>query len=170
MEDADVSSIVPMLLKVIEWGLVPLVLVILWFYAFFLLPEEGPTAEAKTAARHARWAALVIFVLFVISRKGAPDTLTLNIPNYDFHWLLTLSGMVLGFFASLIISFLRYLRVISLVVLVLVASMSIALYSYFFVLDARVGILFLALGFALGTLLDKAFGRLRPHIEDKEEA
>lgn len=45
--------------------------------------------------------------------------------------------------------------------LTLVASMSVAFYSYFFVQETRVSILFLALGFALGSLLDRAFtGRL----------
>ena len=168
MQEAELSSVVPMLLKVIEWGLVPLVLFILWVYAFFLLPAEGPTAEAKAAARHARWAGLVIFVLFVISRKERKDILTLYIPSYAFNWWLTFLGTALGFFASLLIELLRYSRIISFVVLVLVASMSIALYSYFFILGARVEILFLALGFALGTLLDKAFGRLRPRVDNTE--
>jgi hypothetical protein len=80
MPEAEFSLTGPTLLRAIERFLVPFVLAILWVYAFFVLP--GKAAKAKIAARYASLAGLIIFVLFVISRKGKSDVLTLGIPTY----------------------------------------------------------------------------------------
>ncbi len=165
---AEFNQIVPLILKAIEWVLVPFVLVALWGYGFYSLPTNAGSHEAKAACRYARWAGLILFVLFVVSRKGRGDTLSLKIPEYDFNWWLTILGTVFGFFFSWFIEKVKHIRAVAFVVLVLVASMSISFYCYLFVQDTRVWILFLALGFALGTLLDKAFSAHLP-LHSREE-
>lgn len=123
----------------------------------FILPGEPDNDGAKRAARAARWAGAVILVLFVVSRKHRGDALSLEIPSYDFSWALLIAGTAMGFFLSWLVSKLQEPRVFGGFVLGVVAGSSIALYSYFFVQPARGAIIFLALGFALGTLLDRTF-------------
>ena len=103
MAGVEFSPIGPTLLRAIEWFLVPIVLAVLWIYAFFFLPGKARANEAKTAARYASLAGLIIFVLFIISRKGKSDILTLEIPTYTFNWWLTGLGALVGFFFSWII-------------------------------------------------------------------
>jgi hypothetical protein len=137
--------------KFIEWILVPAVLLVLWYYGFFLLPK------ARSAARYAGWAGLIIFVLFVVSRKGRGDTLTFRVPEYDFNWWLTAVGTFVGFVLRWLIDKPMRPLEIAVMALVLVSSSSISIYSYLFIQETRPAILFVALGCALGILLEKAF-------------
>lgn len=157
MQEATNPQAFELILRSIEWALVPLVLVLLLGYGFFILPEEPEDNAATRAARAARWAGCIILVLFVVSRKDRGDSLSLTIPSYDFSWTFSLGGAIGGFLLSWLVSKLREPRVFGVFVLGLVAGSSIALYSYFFIQPARSPIIFLALGFALGTLLDRTF-------------
>lgn len=47
---------------VVEWVLVPFILVLLWGYGFASLPEWAATKPAKKAAHSAHWAGLVLFL------------------------------------------------------------------------------------------------------------
>lgn len=161
------------LAKVIEWALVPLVLILLWAYGFFQLPDEAVPERATKGARAARWAGLILFVLFVLWRQGHGDTFLSKMPDYRFDLsaiVMTVLGAVGGFGFSRFVSRLKGTKAFPFVVLVLVALMSVALYTYFFIWESRGTILFLALGFALGTLLDRAFSALRPEPAGDEKA
>ncbi len=161
------------LANVIEWALVPLVLVLLWAYGFFQLPGEAVPARATQGARAARWAGLILFVLFVLWRQGHGDTFLSKMPDYRFDLtaiVVTLLGAFAGFGFSRFVSRLKGTKAFPFVVLVHVALMSVALYTYFFIWASRGTILFLALGFALGTLLDRAFSALRPDPAGDEKA
>jgi len=158
MEQNTALSAFSALLRAIEWGLVPIVLAFIFAYGFFKLPSETSDDATKSAARAAKWAGMLILVLFVVSRKSRGDTLNLSIPAYDFSWTYSSIGIVGGFFLSWLVSKLRGSRVLAAFILALVAGSAVALYSYFFIPPARSPIIFLALGFALGSLLEKAFG------------
>lgn len=161
------------LANVIEWALVPLVLVLLWVYGFFQLPGEAVPERATQGARAARWAGLILFVLFVLWRQGHGDTFLGKMPDYRFDLsaiVMTALGALAGFSFSRFVSRLKGTKAFPFVVLVLVALMSVALYTYFFIWESRGTILFLALGFALGTLLDRAFSALRPDPAGDEKA
>lgn len=160
------------LAKVIEWALVPLVLILLWAYGFFQLPNEAVPQQATRGARAARWAGLILFVLFVLWRQGQGDHFSGKMPEYRFDLseiAMTLFGAAAGFLFSRFVSRLKGTKAFPFVVLVLVALMSVALYTYFFIWESRGTILFLALGFALGTLLDRAFSALRPDVAADEK-
>lgn len=160
------------LAKVVEWALVPLVLLLLWGYGFFQLPDEAAAPAAKKAARAARWAALILFVLFVLWRRGRGDVFIGTMPKYRFNLpLVTVAvlGTSAGVGFSRFVDKLKGTKAFPFVVLVLVALMSVALYTYFFVWSSRAVILFLALGFSLGTLLDRAFSALRPESSHKSD-
>ncbi|HXU31723.1 MAG TPA: hypothetical protein VN851_14205 [Thermoanaerobaculia bacterium] len=161
------------LAKVIEWVLVPLVLVLLWTYGFFQLPDEAVPPQATKGARAARWAGLILFVLFVLWRQDHGDTFLSKMPDYHFDLtaiVVTALGALAGFGFSRFVARLKGTKAFPFVVLVLVALMSVALYTYFFIWESRGTILFLALGFALGTLLDRAFSVLRPEPAGDEQA
>jgi hypothetical protein len=161
------------LAKVIEWALVPVVLILLWGFGFFQLPNEAVPPTGTRAARAARWAGLILFVLFVLWRQDRGDTFLGKMPDHSFDLtalVVTLVGAVAGFGFSRFVAMLKGTKAFPFVVLVLVALMSIALYAYFFIWASRATILFLALGFAFGTLLDRAFSALRPEAADGEPA
>ena len=157
MNGLKLSEIVPTIFKFIEWILVPAVLLVLWYYGFFLLPMKAEPGKARSAARYAGWAGLIIFVLFVVSRKGRGDTLTFRVPEYDFNWWLTAVGTFVGFVLRWLIDKPMRPLELAVMVLVLVSSSSISIYSYLFIQETRPAILFVALGCALGILLEKAF-------------
>lgn len=124
------------------------------------------------AARAARWAGLILFVLFILWRQGHGDTFHSRMPDYRFDLtaiVVTALGALTGFGFSRFVAMLKGTKAFPFVVLVLVALMSIALYTYFFIWASRATILFLALGFALGTLLDRAFSVLRPGVAEVEK-
>lgn len=147
------------ILAMIEWVLVPLILFLLFGYGFQILPNQVKSEQLRKGARAARWAGLLLLVLFVISRKGQHDALVLTFPTYRFNFPLTVVGIPVGFCFSWLIERVKRNRLLSLVVLVLVSAMAITFYSYFFIYVTRILILFLVLGFAFGFLIDKSFSR-----------
>ena len=166
----DIGSV---LAKVIEWILVPLVLLLLFGYGFAHLPEEPTNPAAKKAARSARWAGLILFVLFVLWRQGRGDVFFGEMPHYRLELgflIITALAAAAGFWFSRFVDWLRGAKAFPFVVLVLVALMSIAIYAYLFIWAMRVLILFLSLGFSMGTLLNRAFATLRPEAADGQKA
>ena len=160
------------LAKVIEWVLVPLVLLLLFGYGFAQLPDEPASSAAKKAAHSARWAGLILFVLFVLWRQGRGDIFLDTMPNYRLELgflAITALAAAAGFGFSRFVDWLKGTRAFPFVVLVLVALMSIAIYTYFFIWVSRSLIPFLALGFALGTLLNRAFAALRSETPDDQK-
>lgn len=152
------------LTSVIEWAVVPLILLLLFGYGFAQLPEQPATEGAKKAARAARWVGLILFVLFVLWRQGRGDTFIGIMPDYRLELgflVVTALSAVAGFGFSRFVDWLKGTNGFPFVVLVLVALMSIAVYTYFFIWASRALILFLALGFAMGTLLNRSFATLR---------
>lgn len=167
---ADIASV---LAGVIEWAVVPLVLLLLFGYGFAQLPEQPAGEGAKKAARSARWAGLILFVLFVLWRRGRGDTFLDTMPDYRFDLgflVVTALAAAAGFWFSRFVDWLKGTKAFSFAVIVLVALMSIVMYTYFFIWASRVSILFLALGFAMGTLLNRAFDTLRSEASDDQKA
>jgi hypothetical protein len=166
----DIGSV---LTKVIESFLVPIVLLLLFGYGFVHLPEEPTSSAAKKAAHSARWAGLILFVLFVLWRRGQGDVYLVEMPEYRLELgflIVTALAAAAGFVFSRFVDWLKGTKAFPLGVLVLVALMSIAIYTYFFIWASRVVILFLALGFAMGTLLNRAFVSLRSETPDDQKA
>jgi hypothetical protein len=141
------------LTTVIEWVLVPLILLLLFGHGFAHLPEEPTSSVAKKAARAARWAGLILFVLFVLWRQGQGDVFLVEMPNFRFELgflAVTVVAAAAGFWFSRFVDWLKGTQAFPFGVLALVALMSIAIYTYFFIWASRALILFLALGFAMG--------------------
>lgn len=161
------------LAKIIEWALVPLILLLLFGYAFATLPEEPGAATAKKAARSARWAGLIFFLLFVLWRQGRGDNFLDTMPSYRFDLrllMITTIAAVAGFGSTWAVDRLKGTWAFPFAVMALVPLMLMAIYTYFFISDLRTLILFLALGFALGTLFRRAFGALRSESPDNQKA
>jgi len=164
--------------SVIEWALVPMILLVFWVYSFFVLPGK---AEAKTgqkkdgqtaqkSARAGRWAGLVLFVLFVLWRSGYADGFQTTTPVSTLgSWFmpLVLAGAVVGFFFSWGIAKLKDTWAFPLLVLMLVGLLSIAPYGYGLILSQRGWMVLPVLGLTLGRGLRRAFW---PTIASKKSA
>jgi len=161
------------LASVIEWAIVPLILLLLFGYGFTQLPEEPASEGAKKAARSARWVGLILFFLFVLWRQGRGDVFFGTMPDFRLELgflMVTALAAMAGFCFSRFVDWLKGTGAFPFVVLVLVALMSVAMYTYLFIWARRVVILFLALGFAMGTLLNRAFATLQSEAPDDQKA
>ncbi len=151
-----------------EWVLVPLILLILFWYGFFSLPDEPSTPQEKKAAAAARWVGLILFVLFVLWRRGRGDHFSETMPAYGLHFIhlvLTAAAATGGYWFSRGINVAKGTKAFPAVVLLLSALTSIASYTYFFIWESRAPILFLVLGFGAGILLDRAFSSRNPVVK-----
>jgi len=171
--------------SVIEWGLIPLILLVFWVYGFFVLPgkaeaKKGQKTDKKTdrkkdeqtaqkSARAGRWAGLVLFVLFVLWRSGQGDSFQTTPVSTLGSWFipLVLTGAVVGFFFSWAVAKLKDTWAFPLLVLVLVGLLSIAPYAYGLILSQRGWMVLPVLGLTLGRGLRRAFW---PTIASKKSA
>ena len=141
----------------VEWAIVPLILLVLFVFSLFGVPGPKPDPIAKASASAGAWAGLIVLVLFVISQKDRGLAFSFELPSYGFAFWPTFLATVGGFGFSRFLDLVRRTRVVGVFVLVLVASTSIALFSYVFIRDVRQQLVFVALGWALGVLLHEMF-------------
>ena len=155
------------LMAAIEWGVVPLILFSLLMFGLFRVSGPKPDPAVKASATAGAWAGLVVFVLFIVSQKNNGLAFSFQLPAYGFRFWPTILSAATGFGGSWLLDAIRRYRVVGAFVLVLVASTSIALFSYVFVSDVRPHLVFLALGGALGVLLHQM---LYPHVQVRDAA
>lgn len=150
-------SLYSIIMSAIQWVLVPLIMLALWFYAISIL-SRSPEGDRKTSARAGFWAGMVLCAVFIVSQlQGVRE------PTFSLGPVVTLSlvaigfGLGLGFVFLLIVRFIAPTPVVGLLTLILASASSITLYSYFLIPELRRSVASLALGFALGALLHLVF-------------
>ena len=151
------TDILPAVFRTIEWAIAPVALFALFIYGFFCISRVANAPLPKDSAVYGRWAGLVIFVVFLLTRKHRIDVFSFALPSYDFDFLKILCGVVVGFVFSWMFDYLRRFRVLGVLTMLLVSATSIALYAYFFVESFRGPLIFISIGLAFGTLLHRVF-------------
>ena len=150
-------EIASVILFFIEWILVPIIL--LWFvlHGFMFEQDKSLNEESIRAAKAGGRAGLLIFVLFVISQKSKPWSISFSNPEAEFSIVFTIIGITLGFCLQHFIKTWRNVFIaVGSFALIHVACGSIALFSYVFLLgsNGKNEIAFLSLGTALGGYLN----------------
>lgn len=146
---------------IVIWGVVPLIMVVLFFYACSLIESDNNVAKGAGVA--ALLIGILIFVVFLIGRASAvvfqvPTFDLNNLPGLDFSsWLFLIIGLVVGFFLLWVVEKNLKTRWIALIILVLSAVSLISLFEYLFDPATRYTIFFLMLGIAIGMLARRAF-------------
>jgi hypothetical protein len=96
-------------------------------------------------------------VIFVISQKGRQLNPSFSIPTYGLKIIPLLFGVAGGFLFSRIINILLKTRLVGIVAMFLVSGSLITMYTYIFLSFYRPTLVFVALGIALGSLLETLF-------------
>lgn len=145
------------IMAVIEWAVVPLVLAGILLYTIIFIPDDQAIPRVKTSAQAGKWAGLIVFVIYVISRRSQTMAFSLQPADYDFVFWPTAAAVAAGFAVSAVFDLIRSTRFLGLLVLALVSATSISLYSYLFIRLVRNSLVFVLLGFVLGVLLYEVF-------------
>ncbi|HCU93249.1 MAG TPA: hypothetical protein DHU96_11155 [Actinobacteria bacterium] len=100
-------------------------------------------------------AGLVAFAVYVVSSFTKFQAPALNVTSLpSFHWVPTIIGAVMGFAMLRVLQYLKLnAGLLGLFILVLIASSSIAAFSYFFASPLRDFAIYFALSTAVGMLL-----------------
>lgn len=141
----------------IEWLIVPLILVLIFIYAFFIIPNEINDKLIKNSTIAGRYAGLIVLVMFIVSQKNKRMVFQFYIPEYNFAFWTTFLSVCTGFVFSWFFDYIKGSRVLGIFVLALVAITSITFYSYLFINDVRSTIIFTALGIGFGVLVHRVF-------------
>jgi hypothetical protein len=145
-----------LVISVVQWVVVPLVLLALWLYSIRLV-GGAPDGSRRVSATAGFWAGMLVCAIFVVLRL--PDLRTpANIRDLV---SLTLTGIAvgaaLGFLFLLIVRFVIRTPVVGVLTLLLCGASSIALVSYMLLPEMRDVMASSALGFGLGALLHLVF-------------
>jgi hypothetical protein len=138
----------------IEWGLVPIILAIIFLYGLTLSPVDS---SYKSSTRAGKLSGLILFVIFVITQQGKYLKPSFLIPKYGLKPIPLLLGVAGGFFFSKMINILLKTRLVGIVAMFLVSGSLITMYTYVFLSFSRPTLVFVALGIALGSLLETLF-------------
>jgi hypothetical protein len=142
------------IMAAIEWGLVPIILVILFSYGVLIPPRDSTLTTSVIAGK---LAGFIIFVLYVVSYKEHPIAFPFKLPTYGVDLLALVVGLTAGFICSRIANILLRTRVAGLVAMFLVSVSLITLYTHVLFSLFRPSIVFITLGGTLGVLLDILF-------------
>jgi hypothetical protein len=135
-----------------EWVLVPAVLIGVLGFGIDLAPNDKTLRSSTTAGKVAGF---ILFVLFVVSQKGHTSVPSLAMPAYDIESIpLVVSASTL-FFLSWTLNRILGTRLAGVLALLLISSSLITIYAYIFMPNYRAITIFVALGGALGVLLEK---------------
>ncbi len=135
----------------IEWALVPMILFGFFIYGMLLTPSDR---SLRTSAAAGKLTGLILFVLFVLTRKARPLPSSFSLPNYDVQRWPFLVSMALLFVLFGVVDRLLRTRVVSIVAMLLVFGSLITAYVYIFIPSYRPTIIYIVLGSLLGALLE----------------
>jgi len=156
---------------VIQWLVVPAIIVSLFVISIIIAKNSSDqvtrnkynradktktknSEEISVSAWSGFWAGLVIFVIYVVSQLDALQNPTLNFSVLpSFQPIPTLLGLLSGFAISFVARILISSRFSGILTLILSASSTSSLFSYFFIQSLRFVAVYISLGFALGVLL-----------------
>ncbi|MFZ2960285.1 MAG: hypothetical protein WA705_25665 [Candidatus Ozemobacteraceae bacterium] len=156
-------------MSIIEWWIVPFIQFSFLVYVLFVSPEEEAPPLVKASARSGKWAGLTVLALFIVSRKGLPDSISFTIPEYSFDYVSTIVATLVGCFLFLSFSKFRSMRFLGVLSFFLTTAISITIYSYFFIATLRSTIVFWSLGLTLGILLNRMLFPELPPAEVAEK-
>jgi hypothetical protein len=140
------------MLKFIDAVAAPLALVALLVLVWLYFPRQATEARARQSAVLGRWLGVVLFVLFVLTRSGSFDAISPSgrAPSILPQWLVI--GLVFGLALPKLTEIALRIRTLGLMTAPLVASLMVAIYSYYFISGVRGALLYLVLGLGAGAL------------------
>lgn len=134
------------------WIFVPGVHMALFAFGLVIIARAA-MPEHKASSRAGLWGGLVAFVVYVITSVSKIKNITFTVKILPaFEFVPAAIGALVGFLFLLAARYLLPTRLVGLIVLMLSAASTIALYSYLLMVSMRPDILFLSLGFAFGAL------------------
>jgi hypothetical protein len=143
----------PLIATVVQWVILPSIMVAIFAFAW-VIARTAKYPELTVSAWAGFFAGLITFVIYVVSQLAQindPDFRVATLPGL---LLLPLtSGLTAGFTFLWLIRFALPTRLVGILTLMLSASSSAALFSYLFLSELRVSVLYWTLGSALGILL-----------------
>ncbi len=143
--------------NLVLWMIIPFILFALFIFSW-VIAKKAKTSELKVSSRAGLWAGLIIFVIYLLSNLNR-----VHEPNFSFQSLPGLLimpmslGFIIGFSFLWLVRSMTPTRLVGIITLLLSAISTSALFTYFFIIDLRIWILYLTLGSALGILLHIVF-------------
>jgi hypothetical protein len=137
----------------VQWVILPLIMFAIFAFAW-IIASSARTAELKVSSWAGFWAGLLTFVVYVVSHLREirePDLHVSALPGLDL-WSLVL-GFGGGFVFLVLVRHAVPTRLVGLLTLMLAASSTTAVYTYVFIENLHVSVLYWTLGTALGILL-----------------
>lgn len=137
----------------VQWVIVPCIMLALFVFAK-VIASSVREQQLKVSAKAGLWAGLLVFVIYVVSQLNE-----IHSPYFDFFRLPgfltfpTVFGFAIGFAFLWLVKIALPTRLIGLMTLLLSAASASALFSYVFINNLRVVVLYWTLGTALGILL-----------------
>lgn len=141
------------IITLLLWLIVPIILIATVLFSVRIV-RRVREPEAKLSARAGFWAGIILFVIFIVSQLrdvGEPRFDFSTIPDLDL--VPVLGGGVIGFVLLWLLRALVPTRWVGVVTLLLTAVSAGALYSFIFIDDFRIAVLYASLGGVLGILV-----------------
>ncbi len=137
----------------VQWVVIPLIMFAIFAFCSIIV-ATARTPEAKVSSWAGFFAGLLIFVVYVVSQLGQirePDFRTAALPGM--LWYPLCCGLVAGFVFLGFVQAAVPTRLVGLITLTLAASSTSAIFTYTFIDQLRLSVLYWTLGATLGTLL-----------------
>lgn len=135
----------------IHWVVVPLIIIALFVTGLRL---KSPERKYRTSTSAGKLAGFVVFVLIVLLFGTRDVVFSFRTPPMDFQPLPFAAAIVVAFAGAKAMEYLAKLPIVGFCAMALVASSLSSLYFYLLTPDNRPLVLFLALGIALGVLIE----------------
>lgn len=138
----------------VEYVVIPLILLLIFAFGIYVIRRVG--REYRVSARAGLAAGLVVFAIYVISSlSDVPTPINTNLTLPSFNWHPAVIGAILGFVLLLVLArFERNAGLVGLTVLVLIASSSVAAFSYLFTSPLRQFAIYFSLSMLFGMLVE----------------
>ncbi len=137
----------------VQWVVLPLIMFAIFAFCCIIV-GTARSPETKISSWAGLFAGLLIFVVYVVSQLGQirePDFRTAALPGmlwYSLGYGLVAGFVFLGFVQAAVPT-----RLVGLITLTLAASSTSAIFTYTFIDQLRLSVLYWTLGATLGTLL-----------------
>ncbi len=165
MNNLNISTEV---MAVIEWGLVPVILLGILLFFLFYSTEEGQHVKIQKACFSGKLAGLVTFAIFILSQKNRELIFSLAMPDYDFSILIVSISIVAGSIFAWLFSMSKKNILIGVSILFAVAFTCVAIYCYLFIHSYKSHVMQAAIGAILGILIFSIFFP-KASVEEKQK-
>lgn len=137
----------------VQWVILPLIMLAIFAFCCVIV-GTARTPESKVSSWAGLFAGLLIFVVYVVSQLGQirePDFRSGTLPGM--LWTPLGCGLVAGFVFLGFVQAAVPTRLVGLITLTLAASSTSAIFTYTFIDQLRLSVLYWTLGATLGTLV-----------------